>query len=187
MARKGQNKIKVFAGRYAYNKPLGRGAGGSVYLAEDLHHDRRQVALKVLTPEAYGTVQGKMLRREFEILSKLEHPNLVRVYDYGRLPDGGVYLAEEYIDGFSLQDARMLMQPEALLGLTMQILDGLAYLHGMGMIHRDIKPANVMLLLLASEPSNPMMAKLVDFGLSSMDPKRDTLRGGTRSYMAPEI
>jgi len=187
MARKGQSKIKVFAGRYAYNKPLGRGAGGSVYLAEDLHHGRRQVALKVLTPEAYGTVQGKMLRREFEILSKLEHPNLVRVYDYGRLPDGGVYLAEEYIDGFSLQDARMLMQPEALIKLTMQILDGLAYLHGMGMIHRDIKPANVMLLLLASEPSNPMMAKLVDFGLSSMDPKRDTLRGGTRSYMAPEI
>ncbi len=67
-----KDKIKVFAGRYAYVKPLGRGAGGSVDLAEDLQADRRQVALKVLTPEAYGTVQGKMIRREFEILSKLD-------------------------------------------------------------------------------------------------------------------
>ncbi len=183
---KNKEKVKVFAGRYAYVKPLGRGAGGSVYLAEDLRADRRQVALKVLTPEAYSTVQGKMLRREFEILSKLDHPHLVRVYDYGRLPDGGVFLAEEYIDGFSLQDARALLEPEALIGVTLQILNGLAYLHGMGMIHRDIKPANVMLLWLEDANVEPMI-KLVDFGLSSMDPKRDTLRGGTRSYMAPEI
>lgn len=183
---KSPDRVKIFAGRYAYVKPLGRGAGGAVYLAEDLYKDRRQVALKVLTPEAYGTVQGKMLRREFEILSKLDHPNLVRVYDYGRLPDGGVFLAEEYIDGFSLQDARALLEPAALVDLTMQILQGLSYLHGMGMIHRDIKPANVMLLWLDDEVARPMV-KLVDFGLSSMDPKRDTLRGGTRSYMAPEI
>lgn len=180
-----REKVKVFAGRYAYVRPLGRGAGGSVYLAEDLHKDRRQVALKVLTPEAYGTVQGKMLRREFEILSKLDHPNLVRVYDYGRLPDGGVFLAEEYIDGFSLQDARALLSSEALIGVTRQILEGLAYLHGMSMIHRDIKPANVMLLWLDDAPEP--LVKVVDFGLSSMDPKRDTLRGGTRSYMAPEV
>jgi serine/threonine protein kinase/tetratricopeptide (TPR) repeat protein len=180
-----KEKVKVFAGRYAYVRPLGRGAGGSVYLAEDLHKGRRQVALKVLTPEAYGTVQGKMLRREFEILSKLDHPNLVRVYDYGRLPDGGVYLAEEYIDGFSLQDARALLSPEAMIGVTRQILEGLAYLHGMSMIHRDIKPANVMLLWLDDAPEP--LVKVVDFGLSSSDPKRDTLRGGTRSYMAPEV
>ena len=184
MAKK--DKVKIFAGRYAYVKPLGRGAGGSVYLAEDIRVNHRQVALKVLTPEAYATVQGKMLRREFEILSKLDHANLVRVYDYGRLPDGGVFLAEEYIDGFSLQDARALLEPEALIGVTLQILDGLAYLHGMGMIHRDIKPANVMLLWLDDASVEPMV-KLVDFGLSSMDPQRDTLRGGTRSYMAPEI
>jgi len=177
---------KVFAGRYAYQKPLGRGAGGSVYLAEDLHSERRKVALKVLSEEACDTVQGKMLRREFEILSKLDHPNLVRGYDYGKLPDGGVYLAEEYIDGFSLQDARALLEPEALIDPTLQILQGLAYLHGMSMIHRDIKPANVMLLWLDDASARPMV-KLVDFGLSSMDPKRDTLRGGTRSYMAPEI
>ena len=157
-----------------------------MYLAEDLRRDRRQVALKVLTPEAYGTVQGKMLRREFEILSKLEHPHLVRVYDYGRMSDGGVYLAEEYIDGFSLQDARALLEPAALIDVAMQILNGLSYLHGMGMIHRDIKPANVMLLWLDDAGVSPMV-KLVDFGLSSADPKRDTLRGGTRSYMAPEI
>lgn len=186
MGSKSADKIKVFAGRYAYDKPLGRGAGGAVYLAEDLRENKRKVALKVLTPEAYGTVQGKMLRREFEILSKLDHPNLVRVYDYGRLPDGGVFLAEEYIDGFSLQDARALLEPAALTDVALQILNGLAYLHGMGMIHRDIKPANVMLLWLDDASVAPMV-KLVDFGLSSMDPKRDTLRGGTRSYMAPEI
>ena len=179
-------KLKVFAGRYAYDKPLGRGAGGSVYLAHDLLAGWRQVALKVLTAEAYETVQGKMLRREFEILSKLEHPYLVNVYDYGRLPDGGVFLAEEYIEGFSLQDARALLEPRALIDVTLQILHGLAYLHGMGTIHRDIKPANVM-LLWPEDAEARVMVKLVDFGLSSMDPKRDTLRGGTRSYMAPEI
>ncbi len=185
--RKKSAKRKIFAGRYAYEKPLGRGAGGAVYLAEDLQAgDGRLVALKVLTAEAFATVQGKMLKREFEILSKLDHPNLVRVYDYGSLPDGGVFLAEEYIDGFSLQDARALLEPEALIDITLQMLQGLSYLHGMSTIHRDIKPANVMLLWLDDANARPMV-KLVDFGLSSADPKRDTLRGGTRSYMAPEI
>ncbi len=182
----GRKSTKVFAGRYAYKKPLGRGAGGSVYLAEDMRFGDREVALKVLSAEACETVQGKMLRREFEILSKLNHPNLVRVYDYGSLPDGGIFLAEEYIDGFSLQDARALLEPQALIDPTLQILQGLSYLHAMGMIHRDIKPANVMLLWLDDASARPMV-KLVDFGLSSMNPKRDTLRGGTRSYMAPEI
>lgn len=179
-------KRKIFAGRYAYSRPLGRGAGGAVYLCDDIQNNNRQVAVKVLSAEAFATVQGKMLKREFEILSKLDHPNLVRVYDYGPLPDGGVFLAEEYIDGFSLQDARALIQPEGLIDITMQMLHGLSYLHGMGMIHRDIKPANVMLLWLDDAKARPMV-KLVDFGLSSMDPKKDTLRGGTRSYMAPEI
>ncbi len=185
--RTAKSKRKVFAGRYAYVKPLGRGAGGAVYLAEDLRADNRMVALKVLSAEAVATVQGKMLRREFEILSKLDHPNLVRVYDYGSLPDGGVFLAEEYIDGFSLQDARALLEPAALIDSTLQLLQGLSYVHGMGMIHRDIKPANVMLLWLDDANAARPMVKLVDFGLSSADPKRDTLRGGTRSYMAPEI
>lgn len=177
---------KVFAGRFEYRKPLGKGAGGSVYLAEDRYNDRRRVALKVLSADACESVQGKMLKREFEILSKLDHPHLVQVYDYGSLPDGGIYLAEEYIDGFSLQDARGLLQPEVLIDITRQVLLGLAYLHGMRMIHRDVKPANVMLVWLR-EPSTRPMVKLVDFGLSSMNPSRDTLRGGTRSYMAPEI
>ncbi len=180
------DRRKIFAGRYAYDKPLGRGAGGAVYLCEDVEVPGRQVAVKVLSAEAFATVQGKMLKREFEILSKLDHPNLVRVYDYGSLPDGGVFLAEEYIDGFSLQDARALIQPEGMIDITLQLLHGLSYLHGMGMIHRDIKPANVMLLWLDDASARPM-AKLVDFGLSSADPKKDTLRGGTRSYMAPEI
>lgn|GEM_PF-2248762 len=185
-ATNSSSEKRIFAGRYEYINPLGRGAGGSVYLAEDLHVERRKVALKVLTADAYKTVQGKMLRREFEILSKLDHPNLVEVFDFGSMPDGGVFLAEEYIDGFSLQDARALLDPVALIDITFQILLGLTYLHGMGWIHRDIKPANVMLLWLDDASARPMV-KLVDFGLSSMNPKRDTLRGGTRSYMAPEI
>ena len=185
-SKSSKKKSRVFAGRFEYQKPLGKGAGGAVYLAEDLHNDRRRVALKVLSKEACESVQGKMLRREFEILSKLDHPNLVRVYDYGGLPKGGVYLAEEYVDGFSLQDARALLEAETHIDITRQVLLGLAYLHGMGMIHRDVKPANVMLLWLNEESTRPMV-KLVDFGLSSMDPSRDTLRGGTRSYMAPEI
>lgn len=182
----GTGSSKVFAGRFEYVKPLGKGAGGSVYLAEDLHNERRRVALKVLSAEAYESVQGKMLRREFEILSKLDHSHLVRVYDYGGLAEGGIYLAEEYIDGLSLQDARALLDPAALIDVTRQVLLGLSYLHGMGMIHRDVKPANVMLLWLDDASARPMV-KLVDFGLSSMDPEEDTLRGGTRSYMAPEI
>ncbi len=180
------DRRKIFAGRYAYLKPLGKGAGGAVYLCEDIQAGGREVAVKVLSAEAFATVQGKMIKREFEILSKLDHPNLVRVYDYGAMPDGGVFLAEEYIDGFSLQDARALIPPEGLIDITLQLLHALSYLHGMGMIHRDIKPANVMLLWLDDANARPMV-KLVDFGLSSADPTRDTLRGGTRSYMAPEI
>ncbi|MFB6264097.1 MAG: protein kinase, partial [Bradymonadaceae bacterium] len=108
----------VYAGRFEYQKPLGKGAGGSVYLAEDLHNEHRRVGLKVLSADQCEGVEGKMLRREFEILSKLDHPHLVRVYDYGTLADGGVYLAEEYIDGASLQDVRALLGPDALIDVV---------------------------------------------------------------------
>lgn len=185
---------------YQITMILGRGGMGAIYKARDPELDRT-VAIKLLPPEL-GTLPDLVERftREARALARLDHPNIVRIYDFGRTTAGHLYFVMEYVDGLDL--GRILRSREqegppkehsATLEIISQICDALNYAHSKGIIHRDIKPGNVLL-------SKEGRVKVADFGLArAIDPldgstglkekEAVTLSGmvvGTLEYMAPE-
>jgi len=177
-------------GEYDVESFLGKGSIGKVYLARHRRIGRR-VALKTVhleqkfEDEEDQTEFYKRLQREAELCAKMQHPNVVTLYDVGYEDDRVSYFATEYIDGESLlarlRRTRPLPVPEAL-AIAFDVLRGLAYAHSKGVIHRDIKPANI---LLTSEGQ----AKIADFGVarplnSSLTTTRSLV--GTPNYMSPE-
>jgi len=183
-------------GRYVIERRLGRGGMGTVYLASDTLLGR-QVALKVLNAGgSEDSAERARLMREARLAAALEHERVARVYDVAE-HDGSLFVAMEYVRGVSLRvwmaEAR---QPSEILGLVVQIADGLRVLHANGVMHRDLKPENVMLQADGS-------VKLVDFGLAGQfELPAETPEGGdgavnggdkslsafrgTPGYMAPE-
>jgi eukaryotic-like serine/threonine-protein kinase len=190
--------LPTHIGRYQIEGVIGRGAMGTVYLAND-PHIQRKVALKTIRTElllddaagAAGTAAADLPARfvnEARAAGRLVHPNIVSVFDYGEA-NGIAYIALEYVPGENL--AQRLAQ-HANTGTVMpllpalvwfsQLLDALAYAHESGVIHRDIKPAN---LLIAQRGE----CKVTDFGVAQLDSGRLTQAGmliGTPSYMSPE-
>ncbi len=184
-------------GRYRVETVLGSGGVGVVYRAEHIALGRK-VALKVLA-SAFGADDA--LRRRFEreakVLSALQHPHIVAVSDYG-IVDGTPFLVMELLEGrtlASLRAERGALEPPLALRLVRDVLRGLAFAHGRGVLHRDLKPANVFLQAL---PDDPYHVKLLDFGLAKVLSQEEalaegdsTLTGsgvvlGTPTYMAPE-
>ncbi len=177
-------------GRYRILRPLGRGAMGTVYLADDPIIGRR-VALKVLKLDLPGAENSsEKLRSRFQTEVKsagiLSHPNIVTVYDaIEETDDGALCIAMEYVEGTTLSE--ILRRPEPIgtdtaLEIGAQISEALAYAHEKGVIHRDIKPANVIV-------TESGRAKITDFGIAHLIDAAlsDDLRFlGTPSYMAPE-
>lgn len=187
--------------RYHLVGRIGEGGMGSVFLAyqEPL---QREVALKTisgmdLTPEVRARFE-----REARAVAALDHPNIVRLYDYGigHLEFDIPYMALEYIRGGrtlsrALDDARDgsgAVPRDLLLGLFTQILNALASAHGIGIVHRDMKPDNIM---VTDASGHPHLVKILDFGLAKVvgeaSPleRRLSLTGqamGTPYYMAPE-
>ncbi len=167
---------------------LGRGGMGAVYKARQPRLDRF-VALKILSPEKQNDAQfAERFGREARALARLNHPNIVAVYDFGEV-QGRFYLLMEFVDGVTLRQvlqAGKLAPPEALK-IVPKICEALQYAHEQGIVHRDIKPENILV-------DKQGRVKIADFGIAKitgLEPKDMGLTGvrdimGTPHYMAPE-
>lgn len=174
-------------GRYHVLDALGSGAMGTVFKAHDPVIGRN-VAIKMVridadTPEQRAVSMAR-LRSEVQAAGRCSHPTIVGVYDFLE-QEGDPAIVMEMVEGSSLH--AVLRDPVrratlAVPDLLLQVLDGLGYAHGQGIIHRDIKPANILL-------TQSGQAKLADFGIARLADARSTQVGamvGTPSYMAPE-
>lgn len=167
---------------------LGKGGMGVVYKARQPQLDRF-VALKILPDEAdKDPAFGERFSREARALAKLNHPNIVAVYDFGQA-GGHYFLMMEFVDGMNLRQLEhsKALTPQEALAITPKICDALQYAHEEGVVHRDIKPGNILI-------DRKGRVKIADFGLAKMlgQEKKDlSLTGeqtimGTPHYMAPE-
>jgi eukaryotic-like serine/threonine-protein kinase len=171
-------------GRYRIEDELGRGGMGIVYKAHDTVLDRT-VAFKVLPHALRDNPQAlKSFLREAKSAAKLNHPNIVTVYDAGE-QDGRYYIAMEYVDGTTLKEIvrrRGMIPPTAVLHVMLQMCDALDFAHRQKVIHRDIKTANTMW-------TREKKVKIMDFGLAKVVEEvrnHTTLVSGTPYYMSPE-
>jgi serine/threonine-protein kinase len=152
----------------------------------------RTVAVKVMLPSvAANSKAGERFAQECKLAGRLNHPNIVSVYDVGFVTPNEPYLVMEYIDGQSLAQELSLKGPpplEVAANIFTQVLRGLEEAHSAGIIHRDLKPDNILL----QRKSNRLdWVKIVDFGIANLadGSKRLTKVGafiGTPNYMAPE-
>ena len=173
--------------RYEIGREIGQGAFATVYEAQDLRHDRR-VAIKVLNVAPASQTSELRFIQEIRILSRLQHPNIVPVFDSG-YADANPYYVMPYVIGESLG---ALLKREGRIAVPTakrfvgEIADALAYAHAAGVIHRDIKPDNILL--------SSGHAVIADFGvakaiaIAGLQPITRTGVGppGTPAYMSPE-
>jgi len=171
-------------GRYKVVGELGRGGMGIVYKAQDSVLDRT-VAFKVLPDALRDNPQAlKNFLREAKSAAKLNHPNIVTVFDAGE-QDGRYYIAMEYVDGTTLKEIvrrRGVISPTGVLHVMLQMCEALAYAHSQKVVHRDVKTANTMW-------TRDRKAKIMDFGLAKVVEEvrnHTTLVSGTPYYMSPE-
>lgn len=171
-------------GRYLVEGELGRGGMGIVYRATDSVLDRT-VAFKVLPDALKDNPQAlKNFLREAKSAAKLNHPNIVTVYDAGE-QQGRYYIAMEYVDGTTLKEIvrrRGAIAPNGVLHVALQMCEALRYAHSQKVVHRDIKTANAMW-------TREKQAKIMDFGLAKVVEEvrnHTTLVSGTPYYMSPE-
>jgi len=131
--------------RYELGREIARGGMGRILQAWDVRHER-QVAMKLVLREARGAAER--FTREVRILSRLQHPSIVPLYEAGRFPDDEQFFAMRLVDGGSLEDAiARAGTPRERLALVPHLLavaDALAYAHGQHVVHRDLKPSNVL-------------------------------------------
>jgi len=179
-------------GRYEIHGVLGKGAMGLVYHGRDPKLDRR-VAIKTILTRKVDDDQARVMKRRFErevrAVARLNHPNIVQVYDFGAEGDLA-YVVMEYIEGKELKDyleADERLDLKAIFRLMAELLDALHFAHEAGIIHRDVKPANIMV-------AGGGHAKLTDFGVARFtEPDGQELEAtrvgtlvGTPAYMSPE-
>ena len=184
-----QSPDRSSLGRYRIDRQLGRGAMGAVYLGHDPKIGR-QVAIKTmaLVQEFDGADLAEARARFFreaETAGRLQHPDIVTIFDAGEDQDLA-YIAMEFLKGHDLQRhtlAADLLPVPQVLRIVARVADALAYPHSQGVVHRDIKPANVMIDL------DDDSVKVTDFGIARITDSSRTRTGmvlGTPSFMSPE-
>ena len=173
-------------GRYIIKRELGGGGMATVYLADDIKHERK-VALKVLKPELAAVVGAERFLAEIKTTANLQHPNILPLFESGEV-DGFVFYVMPYVEGESLRDKldrERQLPVEDAVRIATEVADALQAAHEQGVVHRDIKPANILL-----SRGRPLVA---DFGIalavSAAGGSRLTETGlslGTPHYMSPE-
>ncbi|MEO8192848.1 MAG: protein kinase [Gemmatimonadales bacterium] len=174
------------ADRYDIKREIGAGGMATVYLAQDLRHDR-PVALKLLNPELGAVLGVERFLSEIKVTANLQHPNLLPLFDSGAA-EGLLYYVMPFVEGESLR-ARLTREKQLpvdeAVRMTVAIANALDYAHSHGVIHRDLKPENILL-----QAGQPVIA---DFGIalavSNAGGSRITQTGlslGTPQYMSPE-
>jgi serine/threonine-protein kinase len=182
----------VLEGAYRLVRLIGRGGMGAVYEAIQLRLNKR-VAVKLMSREAAcDMVSLERFRREAEITSKLGHPHLVNLVDFGTAESGQPYLVMEYLEGEDL-DQRLQktvrLPVDVAATIITQSASALGAAHKQDVVHRDLKPANLFLLHV---PGEPEFVKVLDFGISKVKAANGRrLTGvqsvvGTPAYMSPE-
>ena len=177
--------------RYTVIELIGEGGAGCVYKARDKVLDVF-VAIKVIKQDEGGMAAAR-LQREAMAAGKLKHKNIAKIFDFGLTSDDRTYMVMEYLPGDNLQlavkNVTKLPMLEAV-GIFIQICDGLGYAHKSGIVHRDLKPSNIVLMKDGKDRKNPPVAKILDFGIASIDcDQRLTTVGavlGSPAYMSPE-
>jgi hypothetical protein len=188
---KAEKAIKQL-GQYTLEEQIGEGGMGAVYRARHAFL-RRPTAVKMLGKENVNEATLARFEREVQLTSRLNHPNTIAVYDYGRTSDGVFYYAMEYLEGINLEDLVKKFGPlpeGRVVGILRQVCGSLAEAHGIGLIHRDIKPANIY---LTSRAGIPDFVKVLDFGLVKAVGAEEEAKitqanvtVGTPYYLSPE-
>src|SRR5579885_840846 len=185
----GVSSLPQFSSRYELNARLGAGGMGAVYKGYD-HVLEKTIGVKMLLPSLKKEAAIRF-HNEAKACAKLEHPNILKVLDFGQTPKGDFYLIMDYIEGRSLADVIKTSGPLEVgtaLDVFCQICSGLQHAHSRGVLHRDVKPSNVM---LAQEAGGNYQVKVVDFGIAKLksDEQKLTTTGvriGSPLYMSPE-
>ncbi len=182
---------KVIDGRYEILQRVGEGGMGVVYKARQISIDR-VIALKMLNAQmAQDPTWVQRFYNEAKACSRLQHPNTIRMFDFGQTQDGRLFMTMEFLDGISLRQALQpgALAPQRVMKIVIQCCASLAEAHSIGIIHRDIKPDNVFLLNMAGSPD---FTKLLDFSVAKLLQEGDKMHTqagvvfGTPQYMSPE-
>ena len=191
-------------GQWRIGRELGRGGFGAVFEAEELHLGETQ-AVKVLDPAMVAREELlARFRREVQVMRRLVHPHIVRVYDYREdLDEHLALISMEYVPGGTVKDLMGISResgdpvPVVLaLRILAQVLEALVEAHGQEVVHRDVTPGNILLAgasarELLADPAQDPRAKLVDFGIAGLVERSELSQKsrvlGTAAYVAPEV
>lgn len=176
--------IMLIKNRYQIVGTIGSGGMGEVFQVTDLLKNDEIQALKIINSQKIDQQDVNRFKNEFLIMTKLKHPNLIRVFDFGYDKKNDIYfLVMEYIDGQPINQCFLkenLDFPECIK-LMIPILQALEFIHSKNILYRDFKPENI----LFNEKKREI--KLLDFGLSDLDKAESSIVKGTIKYLAPEV
>ncbi len=192
--RRGPLTGKLLEQRYLIKEKLGEGGMGVVYRAEHTLM-RKEMAVKVLLPQ-FGNYEGitRRFHREAQSASRLDHPGIIHINDFGETADGMLFIAMDLLTGRSLTEVIKKESPlpvERAVRLALQLCLALDHAHAQGIVHRDLKPDNVM---VTDKGETEDIAKILDFGIAKItqgDGSADALTEagmvfGTPEYLSPE-
>lgn len=188
---------QIFNSRYKILEFIGRGGMGAVFLAEDQQLDRPS-AIKIINPTDFGQTENiKRFEREAQAASKISHPNVAHIYEFGRSGDY-YFIAMEFVDGKTLRELieEKTIDKNRAVRLVRQIAEAISAAHQKGVVHRDIKPENIII-------TKNDLVKVLDFGLAKTKPAEESDENislldasilettpvylyGTLAYMSPE-